>query len=144
MSELQEATTKYRPGDKAQIGYIRDKKEKMTTITFRNAKGTTKVIKSLSMDILGAEFKDVPDGLKKNLGIQGGVMVKSVKNGKFKEAGIEKDFIILKVNGQSIKSVNDIETAFKQAQTSDDQTMWIWGKTTDGTSVSKAVQLGND
>ena len=144
MSELQEATTKYRPGDKAQIGYIRDKKEKMTTITFRNAKGTTKVMKSLSMDILGAEFKDVPDGLKKNLGIQGGVMVKSVKNGKFKEAGIEKDFIILKVNGQNIKSVNDIETAFKQAQTSDDQTMWIWGKTTDGTSVSKAVQLGND
>jgi len=144
MSELQEATTKYHPGDKAQLGYIRDKKEKMTTITFRNAKGTTKVMKSLSMDILGAEFKEVPDGLKKNLGIQGGVMVKSVKNGKFKEAGIEKDFIILKINGQNIKTVNDVETAFKQAQQSDDQTMWIWGKTTDGNAVSKAVQLGNE
>ena len=144
MSELQEATTKYHPGDKAQLGYIRDKKEKMTTITFRNARGTTKVMKSLSMDVLGAEFKDVPDGLKKNLGIQGGVMVKSVKNGRFKEAGIEKDFIILKINGQTIKTVNDVETAFKQAQQSDDQTMWIWGKTTDGTAVSKAVQLGNE
>jgi Do/DeqQ family serine protease len=144
MSELQEATTKYRPGDKANIGYIRDKKEKATTITFRNSKGTTKVMKSLSMDVLGAEFKEVPEGLKKNLGLQGGVMVKSLKNGKFKDAGIEKDFIILKINGQNIKTVNDVETAFKQAQQSDDQTMWIWGKTTDGTAVSKAVQLGNE
>lgn len=142
MSELQEATTKYRPGDKATLGYIRDKKEKATTITFRNSKGTTKVMKSLSIDVLGAEFKEVPDGLKKNLGITGGVMVKSVKSGKFRDAGIEKDFIILKVNGQTIKTTADIETAFKQAQQSDDQTMWIWGKTTDGTNVSKAVQLG--
>ena len=53
-----------------------------------------------------------------------------------------KDFIILKVNGQTIKTTADIETAFKQAQQSDDRTMWIWGKTTDGTNVSKAVQLG--
>ena len=144
MSELQEATTKYHPGDKAQVGYIRDKKEKSTTITFRNAKGTTKVMKSLSMDVLGAEFKEVPDGLKKNLGISNGVMVKEVKNGKFKEAGIQKGLIILKINGQNIKSVNDIETAFKQAQISEDQTMWIWGKTDDGTTVSKAVQLGSE
>ena len=144
MSELQEATTKYHPGDKAQVGYIRDKKEKSTTITFRNAKGTTKVMKSLSMDVLGAEFKEVPDGLKKNLGISNGVMVKDVKNGKFKDAGIQKGLIILKINGQNIKSVNDIESAFKQAQISEDQTMWIWGKTADGTTVSKAVQLGNE
>ena len=144
MSELQEATTKYHPGDKAQLGYMRDKKERVTTITFRNSKGTTKVMKSLSMDVLGAEFKEVPDGLKKNLGIAGGVMVKAVSNGKFKDAGIQKDFIILKINGQSIKTVNDVETAFKQAQMSDDQTMWIWGKTTDGTNVSKAVQLGSE
>ncbi|MBQ9641965.1 MAG: Do family serine endopeptidase [Bacteroidaceae bacterium] len=142
MSELQEATTKYRPGDKATIGYIRNKNEKMTTITFRNAKGTTKVMKSLSMDVLGAEFKEVPEGLRKNLGIQGGVMVKSVKNGKFRDAGIEKDLIIVKINGQNIKTVADVETAFKQAQQTDDQTMWILAVTQDGTKVSKAVQLG--
>lgn len=141
MSELQEATTKYHPGDKTQITYIRDKKERMTTITFRNSKGTTKIAKAQSMDVLGAEFKEVPDGLKKNLGIQGGVLVKDVKNGKFKSAGIPKDLIILKINGKNIKTVADIEAAFKEAQTSDDQTLWIWGKMTDGTAVSKAVQL---
>ncbi len=141
MSELQEATAKYHPGDKTQIGFIRDKKAKTATITFRNAKGNTKIAKAQTMDVLGAEFKEVPDGLKKNLGIQGGVMVKDLKNGKFKSAGIPKDLVILKINGRNIKTVADIEAAFKEAQTSDDQTLWIWGKMPDGTAVSKAVQL---
>ncbi len=141
MSELQEATAKYHPGDKTQIGFIRDKKAKTATITFRNAKGNTKIAKAQTMDVLGADFKEVPDGLKKNLGIQGGVMVKDLKNGKFKNAGIPKDLIILKINGRNIKTVSDVEAAFKEAQTSDDQTLWIWGKMPDGTAVSKAVQL---
>ncbi len=141
MSELQEATAKYHPGDKTQIGFIRDKKAKTATITFRNAKGNTKIAKAQTMEVLGAEFKEVPDGLKKNLGIQGGVMVKDLKNGKFKSAGIPKDLVILKINGRNIKTVADIEAAFKEAQTSDDQTLWIWGKMPDGTAVSKAVQL---
>ncbi len=143
MSELQETTAKYHPGDKTQIGFIRDKKAKTATIIFRNAKGNTKIAKAQTMDVLGAEFKEVPDGLKKNLGIQSGVLVKDVKAGKFRSAGIPKDLIILKINGRSIKSVADIEAAFKEAQTSDDQTLWIWGKMTDGTTVSKAVQLDN-
>ena len=141
MSELQEATAKYHPGDKTQIGFIRDKKAKTATITFRNAKGNTKIAKAQTMEVLGAEFKEVPDGLKKNLGIQGGVMVKDLKNGKFKSAGIPKDLVILKINGRNIKTVADVEAAFKEAQTSDDQTLWIWGKMPDGTAVSKAVQL---
>ena len=141
MSELQEATAKYHPGDKTQIGFIRDKKAKTATITFRNAKGNTKIAKAQTMEVLGAEFKEVPDGLKKNLGIQGGVMVKDLKSGKFKSAGIPKDLVILKINGRNIKTVADIEAAFKEAQTSDDQTLWIWGKMPDGTAVSKAVQL---
>ncbi len=141
MSELQEATAKYHPGDKTQIGFIRDKKAKTATITFRNAKGNTKIAKAQTMEVLGAEFKEVPDGLKKNLGIQGGVMVRDLKNGKFKSAGIPKDLVILKINGRNIKTVADIEAAFKEAQTSDDQTLWIWGKMPDGTAVSKAVQL---
>lgn len=141
MSELQEATAKYHPGDKTEIGFIRNKSNKTATITFRNAKGTTKIAKAQTIDVLGAEFKEVPDGLRKNLGIQGGVMVSNVKGGKFKDAGIGKDFIILKINGRNIKSVADVEAAFKDAQTTEDHTLWIWGKTIDGATVSKAVQL---
>ena len=69
MSELQEATTKYRPGDKAVIGFIRDKKEKTATITFRNAKGSTAVIKTQKVDALGADFKELTENQKKTLNL---------------------------------------------------------------------------
>lgn len=142
MSELQEATTKYHPGDKAEIGYIRDKKEKTTTITFRNAKGNTNVIKAQKLDALGAEFKELTDSQKKTLNLSYGVQVTNIKSGYLKDAGVPEGFIILKANNQNIKSANDIESVFKSAQSSDEQTLWIWGKTPAGKAMSFAVQLG--
>ena len=141
MSELQEATTKYRPGDTATIGYIRDKKEKTTTITFRNAKGSTNVIKTQKVDVLGAEFKELTDSQKKTLNLSYGVQVTNLKAGYLKDAGVPEGFIILKANNQNIKSVSDIESVFKSAQASDEQTLWIWGKTPAGKAMSFAVQL---
>lgn len=144
MAELQEATTKYRPGDKALIGYIREKKEKTCTVTFRNAKGNTNVVKTLNMDILGAEFKELTDSQKKQFSLSYGIQISSLKEGKLREAGISKDFIILKVNGQNIKTINDMEQVFKQTLSSDDQTLWIWGKTPAGKAMSFAIQLGDE
>ena len=141
MSELQEATTKYRPGDQAKVGYIRDKKEKSATITFKNAKGNTTVIKSQKVDTLGAEFKELTDSQKKTLNLSYGVQVTNLKNGYLKDAGVPEGFIILKANNQNIKSSADIESAFRAAQSSDEQTLWIWGKTPAGKAMSFAVQL---
>jgi len=142
MSELQEATTNYSPGDKAQIGIIRDKKNTNVTITFRNSMGTTAVVKTTTIDTLGAEFKELTDNQKKSLNLTNGVQIASIKSGKLAEAGIQKDFIIRKVNGQTIKSVKDLEQVFKVAQNSEDQTLWIWGQTPAGKQMSYAVQLG--
>jgi S1-C subfamily serine protease len=144
MSELQEATVKYRPGDKAIIGYIRDKKMKTTEITFRNEKGNTKVIKALNMDILGAEFKELTDSQKKVYSMDYGIQVVKVKEGKMKEAGIPQDFIILKVNNQNIKTVEDLQSVFKTASSSDELTLWIWGKTPAGKPGSFAVSIAEE
>lgn len=142
MSELQEATTKYRPGDKATIGYMRDKKPKTATITFRNAKGNTSVIKTEKVDALGAEFEELSESKQKSLNLSYGLQVKSLKNGYLKDAGVPEGFIILKANNQNIKTSADIEAAFKSAQSSDEQTLWIWGKTPSGKARSFAVYLG--
>jgi len=143
MSELQEATTKYRPGDKAEIGYIRDKKEKTATITFRNAKGSTNVVKGVAkLETLGAEFKELTENQLKTLHLSYGVQVTKLKSGYLKDAGVPEDFIILKANNQNIKSVADMESAFKSAQASDEQTLWIWGKTPAGRAMSFAIYLG--
>ena len=142
MSELQEATTKYHPGDKAQISYIRDKKEKTTTITFRNAKGNTNVIKTQKVDALGAEFKELTESQQKTLHLTYGVQVTNLKSGYLKDAGVPDGFIILKANNQNIKSAADMESVFKSAQASDEQTLWIWGKTPAGRAMSFAIYLG--
>ena len=144
MSELQEATTKYAPGDNAVVGFYRDKKEKTATITFKNAKGTTAVVKSTNISILGAEFKELTDNQKKTLNLSSGVQISSIKEGRFADAGIEKDFIIRKVNGQNVKTVKELEQVFKAAQNSEDQTLWIWGQTPAGRQMSFAVFVGED
>lgn len=144
MSELQEATTKYSPGDKAVVGYIRDKQHKQATILFRNEKGTTKVVQAQKMDVLGAEFAELTDSQKKSLNLTYGVQVKKLSAGRLKEAGIPEDFIILKMNNQNIKSVSDVESVFKAAQASTEQTLWIWGKTPAGNARSFAVYLGEE
>ena len=59
-AELQEGLAKHRPGDKVTVKVLRDKKEKDIEMTLKNAQGTTKVVKSAGMAILGAAFREVP------------------------------------------------------------------------------------
>lgn len=144
MSELQEATTKFRPGDKCNVTVMRDKKEKTLSVTFRNAKGNTAIVKTLNMDILGAEFKELTEDKKKSLNVSSGIQITSLSAGKLREAGMAKDFIIRKVNGQNIKSVKDFEQVFKAAQNSEDRTLFIWGQNPSGKTQSFAIQLDDE
>jgi S1-C subfamily serine protease len=73
-----------------------------------------------------------------------GIQVVKVKEGKMKEAGIPQDFIILKVNNQNIKTVEDLQSVFKTASSSDEQTLWIWGKTPAGKPGSFAVSIAEE
>ncbi|MBR1466702.1 MAG: Do family serine endopeptidase [Bacteroidaceae bacterium] len=144
MSELQEATTKYSPGETAIVTFLRDKKEKTAKITFRNEKGNTNVVKSQKIDVLGAEFKEITDAQKKDFNLSYGVQVTNLKDGILKQAGVPEKFIILKCNNQLVKSVADLEKIFRSAQTSEEQTLWIYGKTPAGQPRSFAVQLGEE
>ena len=122
--------------------YYVDKKEKTATITFRNAKGSTNVVKTQKVDALGAEFKELTESQQKALHLTYGVQVTKLKSGYLKDAGVPEDFIILKANNQNIKTVSDMESVFKSAQASDEQTLWIWGKTPAGRAMSFAIYLG--
>ena len=144
MSELQESTAKYHPGDKAMVTILRDKKEKVVTVTFRNSQGGTKVVTPQNIEILGGEFAELTDKQKESLHMTYGVQVQKLSNGKLKNAGIEKDFIIMKVNNQNIKTVSDMESAFKSAQNSEEQTLFIWGKYPSGKAASYAIDLSEE
>ena len=144
MSELQEAITQYRPGEKVVVGVIREKKEKSFGVTLRNGKGNTAVQKAAKLDILGAEFKPLTDDQKKTLNLSKGVQVVSIKDGLLQKAGVQKDFIILKINNQDIKTNEDVEAALKAASQSEMNSLFIWGKYPSGKTGTFAIDLSEE
>ena len=138
---LQEALAQYRPGDKVTVKILRDKKEKNVEMTLKNEQGTTKVVKDADMEILGAAFREVPDELKKQLRLNAGVEVTGVTEGKMKAAGIRKGFIILKANGQSVKTVEQLEEIMKEASRSTEPVLFLNGIFPSGKRAYYAVDL---
>jgi serine protease Do len=144
MTELQETIAQYRPGDKVTVTVLRDKKIKEIEVTLKNSKGNTEIVKDADIDLLGAAFKDVTDQLKKQLNIGYGLQVSGVDKGLFTESGIKKGYIILKVNGQQIKSESDLREVFKEALSSPEQVLFITGIYPSGLRANYAVDLANN
>lgn len=141
---LQEALAKHRPGDKVSVKVIRDKKEKNLEMLLKNEQGNTKVLKNTGMEILGAAFREVPQELKRQLNIGTGIEVTGVSDGKMQEAGVRKGFIILKANGQSIKTVEQLEEVVKAAARSTDQVLFLSGIFPSGKRANYAVDLSQE
>ncbi|WP_455671616.1 Do family serine endopeptidase [Phocaeicola sp.] len=140
-AELQEGLAKHRPGDKVTVKVLRDKKEKDIEMTLKNEQGNTKVVKNAGMEILGAAFREVPQELKQQLNLGSGVEVTGVAEGKMKAAGVRKGFIILKANGQVVKTVSDLESVMKAATQSPDQVLFLSGMFPSGKRANYAVDL---
>ncbi len=141
MAELQEIMAKHRPGDKVKVTLLRDKKEMKLDVQLRNTQGNTKVVKHAGMDILGAAFRELPADLKKQLRLSYGLEVTGVSSGKMAEAGIRKGFIILRVNGQPMRKVEDLENALREANQSPDQVLFMSGVFPSGKRGNYAVDL---
>ena len=97
MAELQEVLAKKRPGDKVTVTYLRDKKKATKTVTLKNEKGNTQVVKKADLDVLGGNFRAITNAQKEQLNIGYGLEVLKVNSGRLKTAGITKGFIIQRV-----------------------------------------------
>lgn len=141
MTDLQGLLAQLRPGDKVKVTVWRDKKEKESTITLKNAQGNTKIVKKADMEILGAAFRAVPDELKRQLNLGYGVQVTGVSDGRMADSGIRKGFIILKANGKQLRTVEDLEDVMKAASQSPDQVLFMTGVYPSGKRANYAVDL---
>ncbi len=124
--ELQNIIAQKRPGDKITINYLRNKKKHSTTLTLKNEKGNTKVVKDADLDILGGQFKPISDSQKEQLNIGYGLQVLKVSGGKLKDAGVPQGFIIQRVNDQTVKTIEDLQKIVKDASKSK-PVLWIEG-----------------
>ena len=113
-SELQEQVGKHRPGDKANITYIRNGKEVTVAVTMRNVAGNTSVV-TREMGgggvVYGARLESLGSSDKDRFNVDYGVKVTELNDGKFKDLGIKKGYIILSINGKKVKSSTEVRQA---------------------------------
>lgn len=141
MSELQQLLNTKRPGDKASITFLRDKKAITKTITLKNAQGTTKPIEQADIDVLGGQFRPITDATKKQLNIKYGLEVMKINSGALRNAGINRGFIIQKVNDEVVNSIEGLQRLVKIASTSKDPVLYIQGIYPTGKKAYYAVPL---
>ena len=143
MAEMQEQMGRYRPGDIIQITVLRHGKEQEFQVELHNRSGNTDVVKAVDLAKLGATFQPISSNAKYKLGINGGLEVISLeKSGRFAKAGVQKGYIILKINKVIINSEDDLAYAYQQIISDDEErVLLLTGIYLNGQVVYYAVDL---
>jgi S1-C subfamily serine protease len=119
--QLQEQVSRYRPGDKVKVTVWRDSKAQMVDVVLRNRSGKpqledfSKASTSAggSIQSLGATFGEPATEDISKLRITGGAKVTDLQPGKFKSIGMQKGFIVTKIDGMTINNPEDLKTALE-------------------------------
>jgi len=137
--ELQEQVGKHRPGDKATVTYIRNGKEATVPIVLKNVAGNTSVVTAgMGGEVVyGAKLESLASTDKRSLNVDYGVKVSELNEGKFKDLGLKRGYIILSVNGKKVKSPSDV----RQFTNNESNLKSIGGIQSDGTIFN--YQFGN-
>lgn len=112
-SELQVQVGKLRPGDKANITYIRNGKQSTVPVVMKNVAGNTAVVtRDMGSGIVyGAKLEALGSTDKRTFNVDYGVKVAELNDGRFKDLGIKKGYIILSINGKKVKNAEDVRDA---------------------------------
>jgi len=109
--------SRYRPGQEVRVVVKREGQLKQFDLILRNLEGSTEIVKKDDLlELLGASFEPLSEREKQNLGLQSGLKVKSVREGKFKKVGIREGFVLTSVNKKPVDSVNDIAAILKDSE----------------------------
>jgi serine protease Do len=139
VSELQEQVGKHRPGDKANVTYLRNGKETTVPIVLKNRAGTTSVVTAgmNNEEVFGARLETLGSSDMRSLNVDYGVKVMELNDGRFKDIGLKRGYVILSVNGKKVKSPSDVKEFTNNGSTLKS----IGGVQSDGTIFS--YQFGN-
>jgi serine protease Do len=108
VSELQELVARNRPGKALTVTYLNNGYKKQTTVTLRNREGkTTLTKKDIETEFDGAYLTDVPYKTLLAVGLEGGVQISVLKEGKWKEAGITEKFIVGFIDKLPVNNLED-------------------------------------
>lgn len=136
---VQEIISRFSPGEKISVTVLRDNDTKVfKDITLQNQSGNTEIVKAGEGDVsnfLGAQLRPVGKELKDKLKIRSGLEVISVGEGKIRDAGIQKGFVITHVNQKALTTVQELAMAVQNSQ----RGALIEGKYPDGSTYYYAL-----
>ncbi len=117
-SELIGLIGRHRPGDEVKLKINRDGKERDVKVKLKNLEGNTefiaKEVRSETLSLLGADLETVDNKIAKEMKIDGGVKVKKLNPGKLRSSTMMREgFIITKVDGEKVKSVEELDKILK-------------------------------
>ena len=125
-ASVQEAVSRFSPGDNAVLTVIRDGKELTLDVTF---KGTSQENGTLSDDgsvaFYGSSIKAADEETLAKYGIKSGVQIVELGPGKLMEAGAVEGFIIQYVNDHPVKTPQEVIDIVKKSK----RTVFIEGIT---------------
>lgn len=112
-SELQELVARNRPGDVIKVAYKRENAIFEVEVTLKNVKNTTEIIRAIKTKIinieeLGAEVTKISEKEKDLLGLQNGLKVVRIAEGRLRNARLEEGFIITHIDKIPITSADEL------------------------------------
>lgn len=113
--EMVEQVTRYKPGDKVNLTFIRAGKENTVKLTLKNRAGNTEVVKNATIiEKLGGQLETLDKKSASAYDIPGGVAVKKIGSGFLSKTKMQDGFVITSVNGIVIKNLDDLRTALEK------------------------------
>ena len=116
--EMSAQIASYKPGDKVPIAYVRSGKEYTTTVTLKESAGKMDLSATTSNlnQVLGAELETLSKSKADTYGIEGGVVVKKIKDGgPLSKTRMQEGFIITSVNGRDVTSIDELTNIISRA-----------------------------
>lgn len=143
MSDLQEAISTHKPGDKVRMSVDRKGKTMTIDLVLKNSEGNTDAVTRIDESSIGAAFLELSDKEMSDLGISYGVKVVGVdRDGKFFRAGIRKGDVILAVNNLRVSKKDDVEKVVSDVvKSSSDKVLFVKLLNTNGRINYVAVDL---
>lgn len=144
-AQMQEAVSRFSPGDRTEVHYYRDGNRKSAQVTFRNHRGDTSTLTAPAVD-LGATFKAIERRTASRLRLSEGIMVSELEpEGRLAAAGVRPGFIIVSVNNTIVPDVATLEAlaaAAASAENNNERVLFISGVYPTGKMAYYAVALG--
>lgn len=109
VSELQEWVARHRPGTEITVEFLRADERRSVKVRLKNTEGNESMTRrTIEFKIDGAEFENVTYRELSKLLLEGGVKVKQLSKGKWRDSGMKEGFIIGYIDKVPVDNVEDL------------------------------------